>query len=688
MLYKLSIRNVKRSFRDYSIYFLTLTLGVSFFYTFNSIESQQILLDLSKTQQNIIEEGMIGLEVVSLFVSFILAFLILYANQFLVKRRKKELGIYKTLGMSKWNISNIFLMETLVVGMFSLISGLILGVLLSQGFSVLISSLFNAQILNYKFVFSIDATMKTMIFFSIIFIIVIIFNIVSISRLSLLDLIYGSKKNERVKLKNQETRFRVFVASIVMIIVSYSGLIHFGISNGLIYIFVFTSIIVVATFLLFFSLSSFVLSVISTKKDFYLKDLNMFLVRQVGSKINTNFIIMFLICIMLTGSITVLAGGFGYKKAMDEELKIVTPYDVTIFDYIWDDEIDDEAKKAKKFLDYKGVSLEDFKNYKSLFYYNSLINPLDMLSPYISETQHFQYANMHGNDRTYAISESDYKYLLKMQGIKPTEIDKNEVVLFTNMANFEGAIQSFINDNKSISINNKDYTFANDKVEFLSMQNNEIPRDILMVVLPDEDVKALDKEAELFVANYQENDTVMNDKLINISDNYLVGDTEDDINELEYDTNELEDDKLIIDELLPYTRTYVYEGSQGYTANLIFVGIYIGTIFLISSAAILTLQQLSEASDNLDRYTTLKSIGVDQKSIHKVIFNQIFIYFMVPLVVAIPHSVVALIVINNVAVQTATWSIIAPALIGASILIVIYGVYFYLTYKTYKSIVK
>ncbi|MGL5315828.1 MAG: FtsX-like permease family protein, partial [Peptostreptococcaceae bacterium] len=200
MLSELSIRNVKRSFRDYMIYFLTLTLGVSFFYIFNSIESQQFILDLSMTQQFIMEEAMVGLEVVSLIVSFILAFLILYANQFLVKRRKKELGIYKTLGMSNWKISNMFLMETLVVGLFSLMSGLILGIVLSQGFSVLISSLFNAEILNYTFVFSVEATLKTMLFFSIIFIIVIIFNTVSISRLSLLDLIYGSKKNEIIKL--------------------------------------------------------------------------------------------------------------------------------------------------------------------------------------------------------------------------------------------------------------------------------------------------------------------------------------------------------------------------------------------------------------------------------------------------------------------------------------------------------
>ncbi|MGL5312265.1 MAG: ABC transporter permease, partial [Peptostreptococcaceae bacterium] len=495
--------------------------------------------------------------------------------------------------------------------------------------------------------------------------------------------IYGSKKNEIIKLKNQKTRFIVFVVSVVMIVVSYAGLIYFGISDGLIYIYIFTSTIVVGTFLLFFSLSSFVLSVISNKKDFYLKDLNMFLVRQVGSKINTNFVIMSLICIMLTGSITVLSGGFGYKKAMDEELKLVTPYDVTMLQYLWEDELEDEAKKAKKFLEHKGVSIEDFKIHKSLFYYNAMINPLDMLSPYISDTQYSKYANMDGSDRTYAISESDYKYLLKMQGIEPTEIDKNEVILFTNMTNFEDAIKSFINDNESISINNKDYTFANDKPEFLSIQNSEIPRDILMVVLPDEDVNALDKKAELFVANYQENDTEINDKLVNISDNYLMGDTE-------YYTDEvdLDGEALIVEEILPYTRTYVYEGSQGYTATLIFVGIYIGTIFLISSAAILTLQQLSEASDNINRYTTLKSIGVEQKSIHKVIFNQIFIYFMVPFVVAITHSVVAIIVINNAAIQTATWSIILPALTGGSILIVIYGVYFYLTYKTYKSIVK
>lgn len=239
MLSKLSIRNVKRSFSDYSIYFLTLTLGVCFFYSFNSIEAQQFMLDLSANQQDLMGEMTKGLAGVSVFVSFILSFLILYANQFLVKRRKKELGIYKTLGMSKWKVSRLFLMETLVVGIFALVSGLVLGSLMSQGFSFLASSVFNADLVNYEFVFSIDAMNKTIVFFSIIFMVVIIFNTIVISRFTLLELIYGSKKNENVKIKNPVLGFVIFLISLSMIVVSYVGLMHFGINGGLLLIAIF-----------------------------------------------------------------------------------------------------------------------------------------------------------------------------------------------------------------------------------------------------------------------------------------------------------------------------------------------------------------------------------------------------------------------------------------------------------------
>lgn len=97
MLCKLSVKNIAKSIKDYAIYFFTLMLGVSIFYVFNSIGSQTAMMDLSKSTYEIIRLMTNILSVVSVFVSFILGFLIIYASRFLMKRRNKEFAIYLTL---------------------------------------------------------------------------------------------------------------------------------------------------------------------------------------------------------------------------------------------------------------------------------------------------------------------------------------------------------------------------------------------------------------------------------------------------------------------------------------------------------------------------------------------------------------------------------------------------------------
>ena len=125
MLFKLSFNNMKKSIKDYSIYFLTLGIGVEIFYMFNSIDSQQAMLRVSSSQREIIKLMITMLGFVSVFVAIVLGLLIVYANNFLINRRKKEFGIYMILGMGKRKISKIILMETIFVGIISLIVGLV-----------------------------------------------------------------------------------------------------------------------------------------------------------------------------------------------------------------------------------------------------------------------------------------------------------------------------------------------------------------------------------------------------------------------------------------------------------------------------------------------------------------------------------------------------------------------------------
>ena len=281
MYSKLAFRNLKRSFKDYAIYFLTLVFGVCIFYTFNSIESQSIMMELSEVQASAFEQVDLIMGYASIFVAFVLAFLIIYANNYLIKRRKKEFGIYMTLGMDKGNLSRIIFFETLLVGIISLAIGLGIGVILSQGLSVLTAKMFKVNLLKFKFVFSYSAMIKTLISFGIIYILVLMFNSMSIRKIQLIDLINSSKKNENIKVRNIWISVFIFIVSLIMIGYAYylildNGTATLGISvSG-------TSILLgaVGTFLFFFSLSGFLLKLVQSNKKLYLKDLNMFVLRQ------------------------------------------------------------------------------------------------------------------------------------------------------------------------------------------------------------------------------------------------------------------------------------------------------------------------------------------------------------------------------------------------------------------------
>ena len=213
MLFKLSFRNMKKSFKDYAVYFLTLVLGVAIFYMFNSLDSQQAMLEVSQSTRQMIQLMIEMLGMISVFIAIVLGFLIVYANNFLVNRRKREFGIYMTLGMGRRQISSIILLETILVGILSLIVGIFIGVFASQFMSVLVAKLFQADMSEFTFVFSKNACIKTCIYFAVMYIAVIIFNTLTISRYKLINLLTAIKKNEKVKIKNPIISILVFIIS-------------------------------------------------------------------------------------------------------------------------------------------------------------------------------------------------------------------------------------------------------------------------------------------------------------------------------------------------------------------------------------------------------------------------------------------------------------------------------------------
>ena len=668
MYSKIALNSVKKSFKDYTIYFLTLTFAVCIFYSFNSIESQKAMLDLTVSQKAYMKLFSSVISIASVFVSFILGDLIIYANNFLIKKRKKEMGIYITLGMPKRKVSNILLLETVLIGIISLGIGLILGVVLSQGLSILTAKLFMGSMTSYQFAFSINAVLKTILYFGIIFLLVMIFNTVIISKYKLIDLLNASKKNKKIKMRNPVISSIIFCLAVIFIVVAYIFINKSGLDIQSTYFELSIVLGVIGTFLFFFGLSGIVLYVIQRSKNIYLKNLNIFIVRQISSKFNTNFLSMSLICLMLFITTVMLSSGLGFKNTMEQGVKKNTPFDASIEIYYSSDSV----SQANELTQVVNNQLSKYTNKSYIAQYQ--LNDVSMrkiLLPYVPNTMKKAIDNSY-NDYCMAVSISQYNKMRELEGQKPINLANNDVLVLSNVQKFEGPINDFIKNNGKIDINGTEYKVQNDKAIEDSLYSSEMAINTITLVVPDKIVQNLIPYTGYININYTGSNTEKKTQESNI--------------EAIFDKLNREKPDGYIGN--GYTRTQLYEQSLGLSAIVIYLSIYLGIVFLIASAAVLALQQLSEASDSINRYKALRKIGVTDKMINKSIFIQTLIYFGAPLALAIAHSIVAIYVVNDFISALGSTNIIISALIILVFILLIYSGYFYATYTSYKRIIK
>ena len=660
MYSKIAFKNVKKSFKDYTIYFFTLMLAVCIFYTFNSVESQKAMSEITSSGESYVDILSKVISYVSVFIAFILGSLILYANNFLVKKRNKELGIYMTLGMSKNKISKILILETIIVGILSLISGLILGLIFSQGLSILVVKLFGLKMSTYSFVISGKAMIKTVLYFGIMFLLVMIFNSFVISKYKIIDLLTVGRKTEEVKFKSNIVYLITFILCVISLVTAYKLILEVGLLGIKDKKFLISILLgVVGTFLFFFSLSGFILYIVKKNKKIYFKGLNIFIVKQINSKVNTNFISMSVICLMLFMTIGMLSTGFSFKNAIESGLKDSTPYDASANLYI------DEGEKAndiQKSLEYIGVKFnkEDKVVYYDLYTDNKTIS---------------EALNLNANMRSLMnyMKLSDYNKIRALDNQNAIELNKDEVLITSNYANTLEAIQNYVKNNDSIKIENKSYKIKDKKVIEENLKTYFMKNNMITVIVND--------------------DVCDNMALIssNVNVNFVGEGKEkresDFTNKIySYKTADTNYDKIGF--VLGASRTDIYESNKGITTIVLFIGIYIGIVFLISSMSVLALQQLSEASDSIDRYKSLKRLGASEKDINKTIFIQTLVYFSLPVILAFIHSVIGIKVANDFVSVYNKPDIMGSSLITAGIFMIVYIIYFYITYSGYKNIVK
>lgn len=657
MYFKLAAKNIKKSLKDYTIYFLTLVFGVCIFYTFNSIKSQSVMMELTELQANAFELTNAVIGIASVFISFILGFLIVYANNYLIKRRKKEFGIYMTLGMENKSLSRIIIVETMLIGVISLGIGLVCGVLLSQGISVFTAKLFKTDITKFTFIFSKDAFIRTIICFGLIYLVVLIFNSYAIRKVQLIDLLNGARKNENLKVKSIWISVVVFLISITMIGIAYYMVLKAGVAVVLNVVPIILGFL--GTFLFFFSLSGFFLKILQANKKHYLKDLNMFVLRQINSKINTTFISMSFICLMLFVAICTFSGGLGITKAMNIALDDLTQFDASFWTFDTEDII--------------GVINEQYGGL------NPIIEEKSKYTNYNTETTYSKFLDkeaMEKNKNNYpifvddgikAIKLSDFNSVMRMLGKEEIALEENEYYAFGDITDLIKYIQQAMDRGTSIIINGNELKPSNHKVMEVTTYNSTLKDNLCTFVVNDSLVNGL----EVSMTN------------LNIKFNCSQEEAESFIN-----NNMRTTDRTGKIPVYGMTKNELRDNSIGLGAMVSYLALYIGIVFLITSAAVLALQQLCESADNSYRYELLKKIGVDDKMIKKSLFYQIGIYFMVPLSLAIVHSIVGLKVSGDIVSIFGNADMIKYILYTMIAVVFIYGGYFIATYNGAKKIIK
>lgn len=662
MYLKVSFSNVRKNYKDYSIYFVTLVMAVALFYAFNSLGSQSAFASAtSDATRNLANQLISIMSVLSKVIALVLAFLIIYANNFLLKRRKKELGIYMMLGMENKKISIIFVLEVLMIGLISFVFGILLGFVLSQGISMVALKMFMFDLSEFKFAFSLEAFKSTLIAFGMIFIVVMLFNIRVLNKVSLIDLMSASRKNEVNKSKGNNIIVSIFTMSLTMLA---TCLFLVYLKDGLMPSSEWFKLVIlfgiIGTTGLIYSLYTVVLKVAQNKKSWYFARINVFTIRQVSSKVNTNYITITLVSFLLTITILITSLGMGIAFTINSNSKAASPFDLSIYQEMAID-VPADLTISNHLLE-NDININDYlsKNvevviYKSQLTYKDIIDDENLLWSIDSELIY---------DQVPVMSLSDYNNILVYQGQDTIDLNDNQVMLNCVYEGTIDRLKGFVSNHDSIDMNGNNFEVINevkDTIYYLSMIGMN---DQGTLIVSDDYIQGLTPYYTIFSGN------LLHESKSDILDNKLLSLVDVNNNTFDY-----------------FTKTMMNVLYFGSVAMLAFICSYIGIIFLIISVAILALQQLTEVNDNCYRYKMLTNIGVERKSCVGSLLSQISVYFGTPLMIALLYSVILLPKILEKVSHSLRLNISTHVGLTGLLILLIYGSYYLITYFASKRII-
>ncbi|HBH3031623.1 TPA: ABC transporter permease [Clostridioides difficile] len=666
---KLALNNVKKSLKNYLIYFITLVFGVIILYTFNSLDNDIAILSNNALLSSSISFVRGIVSIFSILVCIIFAFLIIYANNYLMKQRKKEFGIYSILGMDRRDINKLMFREmmiigifSLIIGIFSLIIGIVFGVFISKGLSIFALKMLGIS--SSGFSFSILTTIKTIVFFGIVLLLVNKFNKKTIKKYKLIDLLNANKKNEVSVAKGKKSNLILFFLSIVSIVLAYIIPLKMKISTFVLCICLI--LILVGIYLFFMSVSDFIMLKIKKHRFIYYKNLNPFTVSQISSQIKTMSMSITMICMLLFSSLIVIPFGISFGTYLIDDLQEATPYDVTLSKLFMNGDNIVEYSTKKSDINSKIPSLKDeliandfplisfSKSTSDLRIYN-----LKNISQYDFITNDKDKTIKLKDNKLHIVSISDYNSTRKQSGLKEINLKDNEFAINCASENYRQFYEKYIKSQPQnyITLNGVKLKLNQTSLYTNSYNTNTVPLDLGTIIVPDAVIKDLNPIMITLNIDYKERSSNLENKFM---DSYY---------KFEEKIDNSEDYSILY-------KSVIDGEKRALNTSFSFVAIYIGIILLISAGAILALQQLIESTVNKERFKLLSKLGVNKKDMKKAIFIQISILFAVPLILALINALFISKVLFVIMPFIAETGVITNMLLTLGLIIIVYGIYF------------
>ena len=727
MLCKLAWGNVRRAGRDYLVYLLTLTLGVTVFYAFNTISMQVDIAGIDEEGLAQVMGNILG--DLTYFLAGVMAFLMVYANNFIMKRRKKEFGLYQVLGMGRGRVATIMALETVIVSVVAFVDGIVLGVGLSQLMTFFTASLFKTQIANFHFFFSVHAFNLTLACMLVMFVLTLLLNLRAVRRTKLIELMGAERRNESIKTRNPWIAIAIFAVGVVLVGVAYYRLLRDGfpltatdskLQEAMNQFGITTAMVTVGTFALFWGLSGMLIKLLQSLRGVYWRGLNMFTVRQLAAKVNTVCFSMGVIAMLLFLAITSVTCGVSIANVMNENLERYNPVDV-----------------SQTYVYYTPDTLDYYKGYKGY------VNPSEADRMVLADTTVDLYPAWHGkgksagnNDETgkkvniadvagehvqidsylsYPLGGSDpsvtpgemcktmgeklpkafggsnadtmglfvtpasqYNKLRQMMGEEPVHIGRDQYLLTCDMGGeLVDLYTKYMADGHALTLGGHTLKPATDKSDedTAAIANSAMGSNPGTVVVADELLSQLNLQpySSSLLVNYKQGmDTTEADESIKntVLDNLLV------------DGKEPGSWGIFI------TRSEMYTQAAQMNGLISYLAIYIGFVLVVACAAILSIQQLSNVADGSRSYRVLAQIGCDDRQIRHSVMAQQAVFFLFPLAVGLAHSFVALKVIIEMVSIFGNMSIGGTVGLTCAIFLAAYGGYFLVTYLMSTGMVR